>query len=46
MLSREVFYVVFCIAYSVVNHLNVSFSGLITYVGDDTAEFCFTIDCS
>ena len=33
------FCVVFCIAYSVVNHLNVSFSGLITSVGEERADF-------
>ena len=34
-----VFYVVFGIAYSVVNYLNVSFSELITSVGEERAGF-------
>ena len=31
----------FCIAYSVVNYLNVSFSRLITSVGGERADFFF-----
>ena len=33
------FYIVFCIAYSGVNYLIVSLSGLITWVGEERAGF-------
>ena len=35
------FYVIFCVAYSVVNCFNVSFSGLIISVGGESA--CFPV---
>ena len=44
MFLEQVFYVVFCIALSVVYHLNVSFSRLITSVGEERAVFfCYRL---
>ena len=35
----EMFYIILCTNYSVVNNLNVSFNGLITSFGEERADF-------
>ena len=40
-------YVVFCIAYSVVNYLDIKYSGLITSIGEERVVFfCYCFTCN
>ena len=42
--SEQAFYAVLCIAYAGVEYLNVSFSGLITSVGEEIVHcFCYRV---